>query len=122
MVAEWNRAAFALSAAHHKYVHKTCGAGQGSTYPWHQTRAHATTLGLPEHDWRANIKNFKAHFAISKEVPEVLASLEDMVYGMALHGIKMRTIADMFNVKLDEFNAAFSDVWRSGNADLQPRA
>lgn len=73
-----------------------------------------------EHDWRKNLRDFKAAY-LKREVPQVLEALEDRIYAMALQGIKLSTIAALYNVPFGEFREVSGEVWRCGNTDLIAR-
>lgn len=84
-----------------------------------QTKRHFT-LGLPDEDWTTSIAEFKADY-LNRNIPEVIQALRDRIFKLALNGIKLQTIAAMYNVEFHEFNEVFGDTWRAGHAGLVAR-
>ena len=72
----------------------------------------------PGKEWRSRVQKAKASFT-DRNLDEIHADLENLVYAMALDGASMPMIADYLGVDRAEFSTMYGDVWRVGRAELQ---
>lgn len=68
--------------------------------------------------WRAQLAARKAAWT-ERNMDDVHQSIEDDVYQRALNAEKLHHIARMYGVPTTEFDVAYGDIFRLGNAEMQ---
>ena len=72
----------------------------------------------PGTGWRERLTKAAAAFT-DRNLDDVHTDMQDKVYGMALEGSRLTTIAAYFGIEYAAFSGVYKDVWQAGNAELE---